>query len=423
MEFTYIAVTRSGERRSGTLQAADRRAATALLEQQGLVPIRIQEGATGAALEEKPAASTRAEKTAAAPPAAALRGRGRPRMGMRELLLFTSELSDLLASGMKLGNAMAALARRQTGKARDIIAADLRDEIIRGSSLSQALARWPETFPQLYLAMVRAGEASGQLVQSLQNLARHYERVQEAREKVIMALIYPAIVLGFGTLVLIFAMVFVVPRFNAIFAELGGTLPLPTLILVNVSHFLMRYGLVLLLGVAAGVYLLRRLIRTPRGRRLADAIMLKTPVVREIVKANAFSHFARTLGALLASGVPVLEALAIVEKTVGNSVIAEEIRRARERVTDGASISGPLAAGRIFPQLLTDMLAVGEESGDTSGALSHIARRYDAELDRAVKVLTTVLEPILILIMAVLVGYVAISMLLAVFDLTSGLNL
>ncbi|RKX31211.1 MAG: hypothetical protein DRP22_04090 [Verrucomicrobia bacterium] len=421
MRFSYTAVTRSGERRSGVLEAADRRTAVAILEKQGLVPVRIAEGGAPAAVEEERRTAEPEKGSAVASPQH-LKGRKRPRMGMRELLIFTSELSDLLASGMKLGNAMATLARRKTGRPRDVIAADLRDEIIRGSSLSQALARWPESFPQLYIAMVRAGEASGQLARSLETLARHYERVQEAREKVIMALIYPAIVLSFGALVLVCAMVFVVPRFTAIFAELGGTLPLPTLILIKISRFLMRYGAFLLLAMIAGVYFLRRLIRTPQGRRVWDRLMLRLPVVREIVKANAFSHFARTLGALLSSGVPVLEALAIVEKTVGNAVIAEEIQRARGRVTDGATISGPLAAGKIFPQLLTDMLAVGEESGDTSGALTHIARRYDAELDRSVKVLTTVLEPFLILVMAVLVGYVAISMLLAVFDLTSGLN-
>jgi len=416
MQFSYIAITRSGERRTGTLEAADRRAAVSLLEKQGLVPVRLQEGSPAPTAEKK-SAPARAE-----PAAGRWARRRRPRMGMRDLLIFTRELSDLLASGMKLGNAMATLARRRSGQARDVIAADLRDEIIRGSSLSSALSRWPETFPQLYIAMVRAGEASGRLAQSLETLARHYERVQEAREKVIMALIYPAIVLGFGGLVLIFAMVFVVPRFNAIFAELGGTLPLPTRILINISHFLLRYGVFLLAGLFGAVYLLRRLIRTPRGRRVWDGLLLRLPVVRDIVQANAFSHFARTLGALLASGVPVLEALAIVEKTVGNSIIAAEIQRARSRVTDGASISGPLAAGGVFPQLLTDMLAVSEESGTTADALDHIARRYDSELDRSVKVLTTVLEPILILVMAVLVGYVAISMLLAVFDLTSGLN-
>jgi len=173
--------------------------------------------------------------------------------------------------------------------------------------------------------------------------------------------------------------------------------------------------------VALGIFL-SRWLKTEAGRRQWHRLQLRLPVVKHIVNANAFAHFARTLGALLANGVPVLQALTIVEDTVGNVVIAEEISSARDRVTDGATISGPLAEGKVFPALLTDMLAVGEESGDMSGALAHIANRYDNELDRSVKIFTTVLEPVLILLMAVLVGFVAISMLLAVFDLTSGLN-
>ena len=168
--------------------------------------------------------------------------------------------------------------------------------------------------------------------------------------------------------------------------------------------------------------MLKRAIKTPNGRRVWHRIQLRAPLVRHIVTANAFSQFARTLGALLQNGVPVLQALDIVEDTVGNVVIAEAVHDARNRVTDGASISGPLAAGKVFPPLLTDMLAVGEESGDMSSALMHISKRYEEELDRSVKIFTTVLEPILMLLMAIMVGFVAISMLLAVFDLTSGLN-
>jgi len=400
---------------SGSVEAADRRAALAKIERRGLVPVSVAP-ATGEEYRVKePAEKKRA-------PARNGRTRRRVRMKLRDLLVFTRELADLLSSGMTLGHALNTLARRDSQHGTDVIIADLRDEIVQGASLSTALGRWPETFPTLYVSMVRAGEASGQLSQVLERLVLHYERVQEAREKVLMALIYPAIVLTFGGATLVFAMVFVVPRFTAIFAELGSTLPLPTLILIKVSRFLMHYGLLVLAGLVGGVMLLRRLLRTPAGRRWWDRLQLRVPVIRRIVTANSFAQFANTLGALLSNGVPVLEALGIVEATVGNSIIAEEIHLARERVTDGSSISGPLAAGKIFPPLITDMLAVGEQSGDISGALMHISRRYDAELDRAVKVLTTVIEPILILVMAVLVGYVAISILLAVFDLTSGLN-
>jgi len=435
-QFHYIAKTRAGERREGTLEAPDRRTLLTLLSRQGLVPISVTDAATQALAvpEKKSRAARRAERKALTSSAGGIekprrkwfrlerRRQGRARMKLAELLLFTGELSDLLASGMTLGTALHSLALRKTGRAQDEIVTDLRDEIVQGSSLSTALARWPESFPTLYVSMVRAGEASGQLSAVLERLMKHYERLLEAREKVMMAMVYPIIValIGFGAM--IFIMTFVVPRFSAMFEELGGTLPLPTRMLIAISEGLLRYGWVLAIVLFFGIAALRRTFRTPAGREWKDRLLLRLPAVGAIVRANAFSNFAHTLGTLLANCVQVLLALSIVESTVGNSVIAKALREAKERVTDGSSISRPLAQDGVFPPLLTDMLAVGEESGDIAGALAHIGRRYDNELDRAVKLFTTILEPIMMLVIAAGVGFVAISMLMAVFDLTSGLN-
>lgn len=418
--FSYMAKSQSGERTSGTLDATDRRAALLQLERRGLVPISLREG--GAA--EPPSKKAPSSKSSPRKSGSSFTWPGRrgPRMKMREVLLLTRELSDLLASGMTLGNALNTLAQRETGKAQDVIIAQLRDEIVQGESLSDALAKRPETFSTLFVSMVRAGEASGDLAGVLERLCRHYERVQEAREKVLMALSYPTIVIVVGVLTIFFVMIFVVPRFSQIFAELGSTLPLPTQILIQFSTVLVHYGWLLALAVVALFWAGRHYLRQPEGRRRWHEAQLRLPVIRGIVSAGAYAQFAQTLGALLQNGVPVLHALSIVENTMGNSVIAGEIRNARNRVTDGTTISAPLAAGRIFPVLLTDMLAVGEETGDMTGALTHIAHRYEHELDRSVKLLTTIIEPVLILAIAVLVGFVAISMLLAVFDLTSGLN-
>jgi len=256
----------------------------------------------------------------------------------------------------------------------------------------------------------------------LERLVRHYERAQAAREKVSMALVYPLIVTIVGLGAMVFMMTFVIPRFSAMFAELGGTLPLPTRILIGLSNGLIHYGWALLLAILLGGAALRRALRTPAGREWKDRFLLRAPVAGSIIRANAFANFAHTLGTLLANGVPVLQALAIVENTVGNSIIAKAINEAKDRVTDGSTISRPLAQDGIFPRLFTDMLAIGEESGDMTGALEHIGRRYDNELDRAVKLFTTILEPIMMLLIAVGVGFVAISMLMAVFELTSGLN-
>jgi type II secretory pathway component PulF len=185
---------------------------------------------------------------------------------------------------------------------------------------------------------------------------------------------------------------------------------------------MISYGWLMIIILIVAAVIVRRYLRTPSGRLWWHTTQMKIPLVREMVMAGAFTRFAQTLGMLIGNGVSVLEALRISERTIQNAVLAQEIKNARERVTDGATISGPLAAGKVFPPMLTDMLAIGEETGDMAGALAHIARRYENMLDRSVKIFTTLLEPILIVIMASLVGFVAISILLAVFDVTSGLN-
>lgn len=407
--FNYIARNANGQRLDGTVEAANRHSALQMLQQAGHMPLSLkQAGAAQAAGRKRFRFKW---KTGAG-----------LRMTSHNMLLFTRETADLIASGMTLGRALHTLAQRKGAPAEAQIVQRLRDEVVQGSALSDALKIYPDTFPQLYISMVRAGEASGALAEALEGLCKHYERVQEARGKVITAMIYPAIVLGVGLLSLTGLMIFVVPRFTGIFDELGGTLPLPTRILIGISDGMIRYGWLILLVLAAGGTALRAWLRTPEGRFWWHAQQLKLPVIRHIATANAFGHFARTLETLIRNGVPILRALGIVRETMGNQVIAQEIDAARARVTDGSSISGPLAAGGVFPALLTDMLAVGEETGDLPGALQHIARRYDDDLDRSIKILTTVLEPVLILGVAVIVGFVAISMLMAVFDLTSGLG-
>jgi type II secretory pathway component PulF len=409
--FKYIARSADGKRVDGTLEAADRRAAMQILQQSGCMPLSIDPAGAKTAVAE---------------------GRKRfkfetgfgkkTKMKPRDMLLFSREMADLLASGMTLGRALHTLSQRKGEDAKALMIRRLRDEVVQGSALSDALRIYPETFPQLYISMVRAGEASGALAESLEGLCSHYERVQAARSKVVTAMIYPVIVLAIGLVSVIGLMVFIVPRFTTIFDELGGSLPMSTQILMGFSDLLIKYGWLILGLIAAATISLRKWIGTPAGQLWWHARQLKWPVIRQIITANAFAHFARTLETLIRNGVPILKALTISEETVGNSVIAREIAAARTRVTDGSSIAGPLAAGKIFPELLTDMLAVGEETGDLPGALKNIARRYDNELDFSIKVLTTVLEPLLILGVAVLIGFVAISMLMAVFNLTSGLG-
>ncbi len=409
--FVYRARRRDGGKADGELEARDRRAAMQELERMGLIP---------AAVEERSALAAR--KTRAPRSGLKLTWRRQPRLSMREVLVFTTELSDLLASGMTLGTALNSLARRRSGKTGDSILTALRDDVMRGISLSDALAQHPATFGSLYVNMIRAGEASGALPEVLLRVVTHYERMQELREKITMALVYPVIVLVLGAATLVFAMVKIVPQFEIIFDQLGQDLPLPTRILLASSRFMTRYGLFVALGLLLAVIMGKRAIQTANGRFWWHRLQLRTPLIRGIVASAVFANFARTLGTLLSNGVPVLQALGIVEQTAGNVVISREIHNARDRVTDGTTISGPLAAGKMFPPLLIDMLSIGEQTGDMSAALSHIARRYEDDLNRNVKLFTTALEPLLIVVVALLVGFVAVSILMAVFSMTNGMG-
>ena len=417
--FTYKALARGGQRVEGQVEAVDRRAALLLVERLGHTPLAVSAGLAPAG-----------GGTSAAAPAAARawwRPVARNRMKAREVLLFTAELSDLLAAGMTLGAALNCLAGHGGG-GKDVLpaaraAADLRDRILRGEALSDAVAAHRGSFPELYANMIRAGEASGALSDVLARLVVHYERLINMRERIVMALTYPAIVLLLGVCTVTFAMIMVVPQFEKVFKNMKMVLPLPTRMLLGISHFITYYGIFAVIAIVLGAIFFQRYIQTPNGRRWWDGLKLRVPMIKGIVATGVYANFARTLQTLLANGVPVLQALRITEQTVGNVVIGEELRHVRERVTDGTTISGPLAAGKVFPVLMTDMLAIGEQTGDMPGALEHIGRRYESDLDRNIKIFTTALEPILIVLVAVVVGFVAISILTAVFKATSGLGI
>lgn len=415
--FQYIARTKSGEKQGGRLEAADRSLALIRLEQMGLFPISIKEASGMKAGKQPQARTIKGLNFKLHMPAR------RHRMPMRHVVLFSRELSDLLSSGMKLGSALHTLASRDSSPAQNVIITHLRDEVVQGVALSNALRAYPETFPALFQNMIKAGEAIGSLPETLNSLCDHYERVQDAKEKVMTALLYPGIVLTVCLLTLIAMSVFVIPRFTQVFDDLGGTLPAPTRVLIASSDFLQQHGFVALIFLAGAGYAARRTLKTEKGKFWWHRRQLTLPAVKGVVTANAYANFARTLETLLRNGVPVLQAFSIVENTVTNVVIAKALADARTQITDGSSISSPLAAARVFPQTLTDMLAVGEESGDLPSALSHISRRYEQELDRHIKIFTTVLEPFMILFVAILIGFVAISLMLPVFDISSSLQL
>jgi len=405
--FQYKAKTPGGEVVTGTLTAGDRRLALVQLNRMGYFPLTVD--AAGAA----------SAQSAAKPSAVA---GWRHRVSRRDVLTFSQQLTSLLRSGMSLSEALGVLEKRTQKKAMAEVLGQIRNDIVQGASLSDALAKHPKLFSKLYVNLVRAGEASGALDEVLVRLVQHSEQTAEVREKIVSALIYPAIVVLGGVATIIFFMTVMVPRFAQMFKELGGTMPLPTRILIGLSDAAVKFWWIPAGLIVVAVILYRQQARTPAGQLRLDDWKLRLPIIGRMIKLGAFTMFARTLATLLENGVPVLNALQIVEETMNNRLIAQEIREARARVTDGTSISAPLAKGKIFPPLLIDMLAVGEESGEVVPVLKTIADTYQQELSRTLNIFTTVLAPVIIIFVALGVGAIALSVLTAVFSITSGLG-
>ena len=340
-----------------------------------------------------------------------------------EVLLFTSELADLIEAGMTLGQALKALAGQgEEGSAQRYVCQDLCDRIVRGENFSDACAHHPKSFEPLYSNMIRAGEASGAMVEVLRRLVDHYERYDNMRGKIKSALSYPVIVLVFGVLAMIGALVWIIPQFQKVFDSMGASLPLPTQILIGMSNALIHYGWMMAIGLVLAALWFNKWRKSDAGRLKIDGWKLKMPLVKGIVACGAYASLAYTLKTLLVNGVNVLQALKISEETCGNAVIAKALATARKRVTDGTSISGPLASSGVFPRLMTDMLAVGEQAGDMAGSLEHIGKRYQKDMDRNITAFTNALEPILIVMIAIAVGFVAIAILMAVFKVSSSLG-
>lgn len=413
-EFNYQARNPAGEAQQGRVTAPDRRSAVRDLQARSLTPVRVDEAAAVPA--GKPG-------KAAAPPRTAYRvPKGGIKLPTRVVLQFSIDLRDLLNAGLTLGGAVQKLAR-QTGNApRAVLLKEVHEDIVQGKSLSEALAKHPKSFPEFYVSLVRAGEASGQLTSSLENAVRHYERTTETRDQVKNAMTYPIIVLFFGVVVVMYLLWKVVPKFAEIFESIDQVLPLPTRILIGLSEGMMIYG-PLVAGVLALIAVFfSRWKKTRAGRLAWHGFLLKLPVFNKLVRSAAYANFARTLSNLLINGVPVLQSLDIVKSTANNAVLEEEIAKLKDRVTDGSSLSRPLSESGVFPDLFIDMLSVGEEAGEVPRALSRIAERYDGELTRDVKRMTTLIEPVLMLFMAAAIGFIAISMLLPVFTLSQGLR-
>ncbi|HVR36059.1 MAG TPA: type II secretion system F family protein, partial [Methylomirabilota bacterium] len=388
----------------------------------GLFPVTVEAARASAAIPIERSVRGRTSGAEVLPPALRdlLRRQRKPRL--RELATFTQQLANLLRSGMPLTVALNSMTHLQTKGISSDVSRQLRQDVMEGKSLSDAMARQPRVFSDLYVNMVRAGEQSGALVEVLVRLAQHFERFAEVQSRFVSAMIYPAIVACVGVVIVIFFMTFMLPRFMSIFEGMNVPLPASTRMLIGTSHFFGQWWWLLLLIAVALLILFLRFKSTPEGRRAVDRWKMSAPVFGRVNRLNMFGQFSRTLSTLLTNGVPVLTALKITEQIIPNVVVKEAIARTREEVTDGKTIAQPLARSKLFPQLMIDLLKIGEETGDVPGALNNLAETYENELTVALRVLTNLIEPALIIVMAVGVGGLLFSVLSAMFAITNSIT-
>ena len=422
-QFSYKARRRSGELVEGVLEVADRSAAVTQIERLGLFPVAVDTAKAGAVNGTQ---STRknVDLMAFLPPTlrAQLQQKRKPRL--QELATFTQQLANLLQSGMPLTVALNSMTHLESKGIPADVSRELKQEVTEGKSLSDAMAKQPRVFSDLYVNMVRAGEQSGSLVEVLRRMANHFQQFAEVQAKFTSALIYPALVCCVGLGIIAFFMFFMMPRFTLIFEGFDIQLPLPTRMLVKFSGMLLNpwFWAVAIPTILLAVILFFRLRATKEGRQKLDEWKMNAPVFGKVVKLNLFGQFARTLGTLLQNGVPVLTALKITEQVISNHTVREAIAKTRDAVTDGKTLAQPLEQSKIFPQLMVDLVRIGEETGDVPGALNNIADTYESELQIALRVMTTLIEPVLIIVMAVIVAFLLLSIFLPLFRLISQIH-
>ena len=420
-QFSYKARKRSGELVEGVLEVPDRSAALLQIQRSGLFPLAVTDVKAGAAPAAK-GAEKGINLTAFLPQSMRDQMAQKRKPKLQELATFTTQLANLLQSGMPLTVALNSMTHLESPGIPAEVSRELKQEVTEGRGLSDAMARQPRIFSELYINMVKAGESSGSLVQVLRRMAQHFQQFAEVQAKFKSAMIYPVMVISVGLCIVGFFMFFMLPRFTEIFNGFNVQLPLPTRILMGASHWFLNYWWLLGLILVALVVLFKRFQTSAAGARKLDEWRMKAPVFGKVVKLNLFGQFARTLGTLLQNGVPVLTALKITEQVMSNGLIREAIAKTREAVTDGKTLAQPLAASKLFPQLMVDLVRIGEETGDVPGALNNLADTYEGELQISLRVMTNLIEPALIIIMAIMVGFLLLSILLPMFNLISHIS-
>ncbi|MDP2167051.1 MAG: type II secretion system F family protein [Thermodesulfovibrionales bacterium] len=391
--FSYEASDARGKKLKASSEATDESALKEALRKKGLIPLSIE------AVERRGLAAQSLRK-----------------ISKKDLLRFTHELGNLLESGIPIDKALFILSEHSEKERMRAVIKKVYIDIQKGQSLSQAMAGH-EVFPRLYVNMIRAGEAGGILEPVIRRLAAFLEMTASFREEVISALIYPILLAIVGGLAVAVLMLYVVPRFAQIFEDMGQALPAPTLILLKVSGWFVSYWWLMLGAAVLSFALLKTYAKTKEGRLFMDGLKLRMPVVKTLHMKFVIARFARTLGTLIQSGVPILEAIRISREVVGNEVISGSLQTLEEGVKKGRGVAGPLGESGVFPPIVVQMIAVGEEAGRLEETFLTVADRFEAESRNLIKRAVSLIEPAMILLMGLVVGFIVISMLIAVFSI------
>lgn len=397
--YRYTAKDKSGKPTSGTLDVLDEKTAIQTLRQRELVILSIR------------AEQVKQKKF--------LKDLFGSKIKLSELVLFSRQMATLIDSGIPLVHGLDILTDQVENAAFKKIVLTVKNDVASGVSLNEALAKHPRAFSPLFVNMVKAGESSGSLDEIMERLATYLEKTDSLLRKVRSALVYPSVVSIMAVAITLVLILKVVPVFKSMFADFGGKLPIPTLILITVSDFLIHYFFLWFTAAVVGVVFLTRFLKTAKGAEMFDGFKLRMPIFGVIFRKVAVSKFSRTLATLLKSGVPILTSLDIVGKTSGNRIIERAVGKVRESIHEGENISGPLSRSKVFPPLVVRMIAVGEQTGEMEKMLTKIADFYDDQVDATVSGITSLIEPLVIAFLGIVIGTIVICMFLPIFKLSS----
>jgi len=394
--YVWEGTTAKGETKKGELEASDDRAVRLILRRQRITPAKIK--ARPRDLFENVSLL-------------------QPKITTKDIVVFTRQLSTMIDAGLPLIQGLDALAAQQENKSFKKVLQEIKNDVETGSTFADSLKKHPKQFDRLYCNMVQAGEVGGILDEVLTRLAAYMEKAEKLKRKVKAALTYPTIVLGIAGLVLAVIMIFVIPVFQKMFADFGSALPAPTQMVINLSEFVKSYFLAMAAGVAVLIFLFKKYYSTETGRRNVDRLLLRAPVFGPLLRKVAVAKLTRTLGTLINSGVPIIEALNVAAGTAGNKIVEEAIYKVRTSISEGRTIAQPLQESGIFPNMVVQMISVGETTGALDQMLNKIAEFYDDEVDAAVDGLTSMIEPFMIVFLGGSVGSIIIAMYLPIFKM------